>query len=169
MAVLKVRRAKAYEVRHHQVVHGAQMSETPGDFDFDIFDDMDEDVEQAELICTHKREKLFPQWYTIAISIERLKDMAAGSADINRDDKGAYLRDAEYQAEIQKLKVRFPNLLGFEPTIAKHLTWIGEYGSQLGRWFEKLPPERHAELRSPAAIKKAYEEDVAAKEAAAAH
>jgi hypothetical protein len=34
---------------------------------FDLFDDIDEDINQAELICGHKREKLFPQWLSIAL------------------------------------------------------------------------------------------------------
>ncbi len=145
------------------------MPETPGDFDGDGYEDMEEGIERAELMVEHKKNKLFPEWYAIAMSIEYLKIMAAGDAEVDRDEKGDYLRDADYQAEIQNLKGRFPKLLGFEPSIAKQLDWMGEYGSQLGGWFERLPAARHATLTSPAAIKKAYEADVAAKEAAAAH
>ena len=93
--------------------------------------------------------------------------MAAGDAAIDRDDEGDYLRGADYKAELERLKARFPNLLGYRPAAAKQLTWMGENLGRLERWYEDLPADRRATLSSPLATTRAYEADEAKRAQAA--
>jgi hypothetical protein len=119
-----------------------------------MFDD-DEDIESAELIANHKKEKLFPDWLRIAFARERLDNKALVEAGFDLDDpRSMYHRNPAYKAAMERLKQLFPGLLTYQPDVCTDLNWLAEHASALDHW-----PQNYIQIKltSPNIIRNRYE------------
>ena len=125
------------------------------DLPFHDFDDDDELVKRAEVICQHKKEKRFKDWMAIAFARVNLEESAQEEGE---DPFGA--RDVSYATVRAQLVKRYPCLFAYRADVYKVLFWITENASQLSTWHEKLPEKTRAALSSPTTIRSHYEKSI---------
>ncbi|WP_159014575.1 hypothetical protein [Acidisoma sp. S159] len=123
------------------------------------FDDPDEDLKQAELVCRVTDGKLrgYLEWMTIAYAWIHLRNQILSNADVDLEEDSDYRRIPEYQIALEQARKDYPHLMGLSASTCKHLEWFEGHSLGLFNWGEKLSNDEKARLTSPLIIRRRYE------------
>jgi hypothetical protein len=120
-----------------------------GDGGWNMFDEIDEDLESAELTVQRTKKKLFEHWTKIASACYLLNDLLL-------DDDLDVKEKAELEARAKK---KYPGLIKINQKYSSVFSWMNGRSLALDDWYNLLSQPEKALLDTPAKIKSHFEKN----------